>query len=362
MKCFPLAAMGLVFLGLETAFQPAVAGTNSPEIRLTVELHDGSRVVGSPVDKNLKFRSALLGEFQLAFADILAVECVSSNSAKVATSQGDALTVTLAGSALALKTGFGKVAVAPDLVRRITVSTAGVGHARRPGLVALWSGEDNGDDFIGNHHAELTDISFADGKVGRAFSLEGDNSVIKIPGSESLNVSAGRGFTLSAWIKPSNVSKNNPIFEWVQAGHRGGTQFYIYPPHGGPGTLYAMFSDTEGGAHYFSAAAVVVPNEFQHVALTFDKETGVGKIYGNGTEVAQQHLGDFMPQTACDLYLGKHPMVGESPETYQFNGLIDEAAVYDRALSASEIRDLCTADNRGEPLPAPAARPFLRYR
>ena len=78
MKCFPLAAMGLVFLGLETAFQPAVAGTNSPEIRLTVELHDGSRVVGSPVDKNLKFRSALLGEFQLAFADIRAVECVSS--------------------------------------------------------------------------------------------------------------------------------------------------------------------------------------------------------------------------------------------------------------------------------------------
>ena len=206
MKCFLLAAVGFVFLGVEAAFQPAVAGTNSPEVRLTVELRDGSRVVGSPVKKNLKFRSVLLGEFQLAFADILSVDCVSSNSAKVATSQGDALTVTLSDAALALKTGFGKVEMTPDLVRRITVSTVGAGHARRPGLVALWSGEDNGDDTAGSHHAELTDVSFADGKVGRAFSFNGHSSWANIPVARSLDLANADGLTITAWIKPSDVN------------------------------------------------------------------------------------------------------------------------------------------------------------
>ncbi len=362
MKFSILAFPSCWILLLAVLAASASAAEDAMEPRLTVELRDGSRIVGTAVEKNFRFKSPLLGVVKLAATDIRSVECLSSNSTKVITVNGDTLNSAFTDTAITLKTGFGKIEVATDSIRKLTVSAPGVsGGAKRPGLVALWSGEDNGKDSVGNHDAELTDIGFAEGKVGRAFSFDGNNSVVKIPASDSLNVGAGSGMTICAWINPSDISKNNPIFECVQAGVIGGTQFYIYPPHGGAGSLYGMFCDTRGMPHYFSAAQVLVPDVLQHVALSYDRKTGVGKIYCNGTVVAQQQLGFFTPQTSCDLYVGKRPLIGDSPETYQFTGVIDEASVYNRALSASEIKEICTADNHGEPLPAPASRSYQKF-
>ena len=171
MKTF-LPGLGcFLFFGF---LSPAIAAdTSPPENRLTVELRDGSRVVGTGIEKSFRFHSALLGELKLAVKDIRAVDCVSSNSAKLTTVGGDSLSVWFKDSSFALKTSFGKIEVAVDLLRKLTVSTVGVGGAHRPGLVALWSGEDSGRDSIGNHDAELTDMTFGDGKVGRAFALNG---------------------------------------------------------------------------------------------------------------------------------------------------------------------------------------------
>ena len=49
----------------------------------------------------------------------------------------------------------------------------------------------------------------------------------------------------------------------------------------------------------------MVTNVFQHVALTYDKTTGVAVLYRNGVVVATANLGVFTPQTSFDLYLGK---------------------------------------------------------
>jgi hypothetical protein len=355
MKILP-TLLGLVALLVSPSLNSAKASpmTNPPPVRLTVELRDSSRVIGQNANETIKFQSPLLGHLKLAVKDLRAVECPDTNAAKLTTANGDTLVVVFSDPQLSLKTDFGKIELAVASIRKITVSTAGPA-TRRPGLVALWSGEDNGKDSIGNHDAELTDIAYADGKVGRAFLFDGENATIKVSANPALNVGLGSGFTLGVWINPSDVSKNNPLFEWVEEGVRCGTQFYIYPPDGGPGTLYALIGDTEGGAHYFfSAPGTVMPNTFQFVALTYDKASGLGKIYCNGTLVAQQDLGSFTPQTSCNLYLGKRPLIGG--ESYQFTGLFDEAAIYDRALSASEIREICTADNHGETLPAPRAR------
>jgi hypothetical protein len=77
------------------------------------------------------------------------------------------------------------------------------------------------------------------------------------------------------------------------------------------------------------------------VALTYDKASGVATLYCNGSVVLQQVLGSFTPQTTFDIYLGKRPLTrGEtfSSGSLTFAGLLDEAAIYNRALSASEIQ------------------------
>lgn len=102
-----------------------------------MELRDGSCVVGQCVEKNFKFRSALLGELKLDVKGIRRVECVSSNSAKLATANGDTLTVWFVDSEFAVKTSFGKVELPVDSVRKLTVSVSDRSGSRHEGLVAL---------------------------------------------------------------------------------------------------------------------------------------------------------------------------------------------------------------------------------
>jgi hypothetical protein len=84
---------------------------------------------------------------------------------------------------------------------------------------------------------------------------------------------------------------------------------------------------------------------FQHVALTYDQASGVATIYCNGQIVSQQTIGSVIPQTTYNLYLGKRPMtVGEDES---FDGKIDEAAIFNRALSSNEIAAIYNAGSAG---------------
>ena len=211
------------------------------------------------------------------------------------------------------------------------------GHSS--GLVGLWSGEGNGRNSAGGNgkNAQLTNVTFAEGKLGQAFVFNGESSEIKIPGNRDFRTGLTNGFTLEAWVKPSDISRQNPIFEW-NAGDGNtywGVHFYIQP-HDGNGALYANVVPRSGGWNQiWSPGGTIVKSEFQLVALTYDRESGVVRLFCNGQVVAEQAIGDFAPQTSYDLYIGKRPMT--RGETYTFEGLIDEAAVYNRALSEKEI-------------------------
>ena len=108
---------------------------------MTVELRDGSRVVGHSVEKNFKFHSALLGEIKMAVKDIRSIDCAKTNLATLTTSGGDELTVSFAEPEFAVKTSFGKVELAVNSIRRVSVSAAGHSGRARAGLVALWPGK-----------------------------------------------------------------------------------------------------------------------------------------------------------------------------------------------------------------------------
>jgi hypothetical protein len=367
MKSNPLCFLATtIFISCFASLANAEGANTNPPPHLTVELRDGSRVVGTSVDEKMKFRSALLGDLKLEVKDLRTVECAATNSAKLTTANGDTLTVSFANPALAVKTSFGKVDLATDSIRKFTVSApalAAIG-AHPPGLVALWSGEDDGKDSVGGNDATMTDVAFADGKVGRAFSLNGFSSWMKIPASATLDVGKGDGLTLSAWIKPANVVSFRPILEW-NAMTQVGVQLWLGHLPQQHGELFASLTDTDGNSHLlFSPQRAVKPGEFQHVALTYDKASGVGRLFVNGRIVAHDNLGSFTPQTSYDLLVSRRP--GDHPGDWTYNafftGLLDEIAIYNRALAPDEIKSVCIGDNHGElpPPPSPAPPGFSR--
>ncbi len=339
------------------------------ECRLTAELRDGSRVVGASGEKYFHFHSPLLGDLKLAIPDIRSVECVSSNAAKLVTAQGDRLTVSIADSSLPLKTSFGKVDLAVAQIRKLTISVAGNSGAHRPGLVALWSGESEGKDSAGSHNLELFEVSYADGQVGRAFAMNGFSSCMKIADSADLNPGTdGGGLTISALIKPDSVSGFHPILEWNPINKIPGTigvQLWLGNTPGSQGVLAAHLVGAEGDSGNYqphslvSHPGAVVIGRFQHVAATYDKTTGNGVLYVNGQVVARGQWGRFEPLTTGDLWISRRPTDHPGDWTYNtfFSGLLDEIAIYNRALSTEEIQAACSEENHGE---LPAAPPVGR--
>jgi hypothetical protein len=91
---------------------------------------------------------------------------------------------------------------------------------------------------------------------------------------------------------------------------------------------------------------LITPNAFYHVALTYDKVSGLETIYLNGTLTAQQNIGQITPQTSYNLYLGRRPPTQGA--TYQFSGVLDEPSLYNRALTPSEIQAVYTAGSAGK--------------
>src|SRR6185369_4052831 len=78
--------------------------------------------------------------------------------------------------------------------------------------------ENDGLDSISQNDAVLLGgLGYAAGKVGQAFNYNVSNGskYARIPASSSLDVGAGSGITLDAWINvDASRSDQIPIFEW----------------------------------------------------------------------------------------------------------------------------------------------------
>ncbi|HEY2329016.1 MAG TPA: LamG domain-containing protein [Verrucomicrobiae bacterium] len=328
---------------------PAEAG-----FQLTIELRDGSHVVGKGAADAMGFHSPAMGDLKLTWAGIRSVEYASTNGdvARLTATNGDVYEVQFAAAMVKVETSFGKTELPVKLIRKITAAAMGRSGQLPSGLVALWSGEGDGADSVNGNNATLTDISFADGKVGQAFSFNGTSSYFEIPDNQILDVGSGEGFTVSAWIKPSNVYGIYNIIEWNDYL----CAFEIGQHPSDQGILLASVFDSDRNNHFLrSGAGTIVANVFQHIALTYDKASGVGTLYVNGTVVAQSQLGSYVPLTKGGLRIGYRP---SNPGDWSYNrffvGLMDEISIYNHALSASEIQSICTEQNNGEPLPTPA--------
>ena len=314
--------LGCLFLS--TIFSIAHAADTNPPPRLTVELRDGSRVVGDSVAKNFAFQSALLGKIKLAVKDIRSVECVSSNASKLSTVNGDSLTVAFVDSAFAVKTSFGKVNLQVNSVRKFSVSAGGMG-AHPPGLVALWSGEGDTRDGVSGQSAEAVGgVGYAPGKVGKAFSFDGANSCVSIPASDGINFSGNMPMTISTWVYRTGDAPIGHIVGKRNDCYLGNIQYQL------------AFDETSGlafvgnsGNFWVSTHRQLPMNVWQHLAVTYDGATAI--VYINGQPVAS---GDGTLGTAIAAPL----KIGNAGSCQSFAGLIDEIAIYNRALSAAEIQ------------------------
>jgi hypothetical protein len=220
---------------------------------------------------------------------------------------------------------------------------------RPPGLVSWWQGEGNAFDFLELNNGQLQgSVAFPPGETGQAFSFNGANADVMVPASASLDVGAGGGVTIDLWVNPTTLNEQ-PFLEWNMGDFQ--AHFWMSAPvssgGAGAGCLFADLKEANLTDHVIaSAGGLLASNTFQHVALTYDTNSGVAALYLNGAMVVQQILGSFTPNTTGNLYFGLRP--AGPGAGMRFAGRMDEIDVFNRALDSSEIAAIYAAGTSGK--------------
>ncbi|HEY1172625.1 MAG TPA: putative Ig domain-containing protein, partial [Verrucomicrobiae bacterium] len=208
------------------------------------------------------------------------------------------------------------------------------------GIAAWWQGNGDGADHINGNQLVLPTINFFDqGRVGAAFKFDGTVAHTRAVNSPSLDVGKADGFTVEFWAKSDDL-RRVPILAW-----HNGTQPGVLIDQFQPSLAYldCYIYDTNNVSHKISLSGWSA-GVWHHVALTYDKTTGLAAVFLNGVLNNTLNLGIFEPQTSYDFYMGGYPGAGQA----RYKGLLDEVALYRRALTEQEIYAIFAAGATGK--------------
>lgn len=263
----------------------------------------------------------------------------------------------------------------------LTMSNESDGQCPLPSqnLVSQWSGEDSHIDGQGiNNGAAVNGSGFAGGIIGRAFSFDGTSGYVSVPTSNSLEITGS--ITLQAWINgdtfssPQSGNQRAIVTKWsgpINPGQRSyGLQIRLASGECGPNRAEFLISNTgDRGQNPKNIAAerdsvcsttlfddspkTGAVGEWFHIAGTFDAPSRTARIYVNGRleEEKSGIMFDELFDSSQDVWIGAIGAGSSSNPSGFFDGLIDEVAIHDRALSACEIGAIHAAGRSGECLP-----------
>ncbi|RLJ10179.1 MAG: hypothetical protein DRP15_00895, partial [Candidatus Aenigmatarchaeota archaeon] len=207
------------------------------------------------------------------------------------------------------------------------------------GLVAYWSFDEGSgtttyDASSNGNNGTIYGAEWTKGKYGSAlqFDVDGSDDYVDCGNDSSLDVANGTSpFTIEAWVYVNNCSAINFIVSKYSS-----YQFRI----GGDDNSLELFDANDWS--YSSANYVCVENEWIHVVAVYNGSDS--SVYKNGVDVTEWGTEDNDWATSS-----VHLLVGRESADWEggFNGRIDEVRIYNRALSAEEIR---YHYNRGGPV------------
>ncbi|MFC1739451.1 LamG domain-containing protein [Planctomycetota bacterium] len=218
------------------------------------------------------------------------------------------------------------------------------------GLVAFWKfdesrGEVAVDSITGKKDAIKRTFWYLPGVSGTAVKFDGFTTHIVRKAADAPRLMDA--FTVEAWVAPQAYPYN-----WCaivnQARDEEAGYFFGIDAFARVGLHVAV--DGKWRQCNTDKEAVPFMTKWTYIAGTFDKSKGLA-VYINGEKTASLPIkGRLTFADEIDLQIGRnHKKTRMDPETlvrrevnfptsYSFDGLIDEVRIYDRALSADEIR------------------------
>jgi len=219
------------------------------------------------------------------------------------------------------------------------------------GLVGYWNFDGNTIDWTTNLMSDLsgkaavlgwntlsTTTTPRPGKVGQAFLFKGNDTgtnqlIGNITGANTSNLTA---LTICAWVNPVEQLASFPE---IVIKTLGSYAWDLYLVNFGGGTAPFGFGTSAVGGAFAEANAAAIPDrQWSHICGVQPDASGANfKLYLNGALVASTNGGTATRPNDTGYFL----LVGAvGASNQQYNGLLDEVRLYNKALSATEIYKL----------------------
>ena len=257
-----------------------------------------------------------------------------------------------------MRTNNGQILYIPKIGQR-----ADFQHPLMRGCVGWWPLTDGGGgiakDIVGtNDGVQSGGVTWADTKKGRAASFDGTDDYIDCTALG--NVAITGSFSLSIWCNPDTASKDQRFFTKWQIG-AGGTSpdlFNIWYDIGGAGIGYTfVVKQADQLVQYFAGV-----NENSGGVGQWSCVVGVYDITGPTISIYVD--GILIESATGPAAIAWNPNDNESPvrigaiNAERADGLAQNARIWNRALSESEILELYTNPWAGLSMPS-ATRYFF---
>jgi hypothetical protein len=180
--------------------------------------------------------------------------------------------------------------------------------------------------------------AWTDGRFGGALHFDGLDDQVTIDGAGSLENTTDQSHTFAAWALadsvPPNSTPNDASYSVLVRNYTG-----LYYDHDGRFRAQIRLAS---GEETTVSSGLYPPGLWHHLAMVVDDRNGRLRLYIDGKEVSNSPAGYSEPLAdhgQALYYIGTSEPLTERYE-YRFSGEIDEARIYERALSRLEVQML----------------------
>lgn len=222
-----------------------------------------------------------------------------------------------------------------------------------PGLVAWWTGDTDGTELIGAHHATLTSQAANEevqagvaGAVAGAFTFAGATSYASVADDAALDVGTG-DFSIALWLRTSCTNSTCVYLDKRNGGSSLGYSLYSID-----GILGLQLNDPVSGFGNYPSVSNILDDNWHFVVVSVQRasSTGLHFYLDNKLDATLNPMGrqGSLDNDSPLIFGARSGDVKSSALSGHADAsFYDEVQLYKRALSAAEVQAIWTAGVNG---------------
>ena len=213
------------------------------------------------------------------------------------------------------------------------------------GLIGFWSGNGNAVDGSAQANNGSFGGSYVNGRPGGDKAFDLGSGKVSAPNVAAYNFTASPQWTVAFWFNTNGISLNGGATNMTFLGQDNGSGFkpkwfidYGYSVYGLAPKFMWHVNDFNQERIFLGSDNIALPTGWNQLTVVVTASNVL--FYLNGQLIGSPSLsGTYVCNPSANLIFGQ----AESP--FRFDGLMNDVALYNRALSAQEVTAFMTGTN-----------------